>query len=864
MPYRNRQVQCLNLLSAQERYRQLGLVAQNVERLPDEAVFLDVSKAELSAISDRQLAAMQLGDEAYAGSRSFRELSQTIIKLFGKPFVVPAHHVRGAVNLLVHHLLGPEVRVLAQPLPASLQDLLTSRGAHFSELALEESPAEPFGGNVDLQGLERALKDGVGPAVLWLASTVERHGEAPISLHNFKLAAGLARAHGVPVVWHLTWMAPHAWTIQTHEGLETARLLEIIRLLAEQADYVCADGVKAGAAPKGAFLATAMQTALEHLRSSCIVFEGMPFYGGLAGRDMACLSIGLEEALDEPAIEARAVLLAATARRLQMAGLPAVAGAAGLDVDMSKLGARQPAAKHLAALLYLLSGVRLGVVEGDERLRVYWPLRGGDPEHLLWVSEALLKLWEMRDQGSRFEPSASLARMALAEPLAPPYPAPYQAKVLERLPGLEASERASALREAGYNMAFLEADAVTIDCFTDSGTNAQSDSQEASMLCARFSEALAGFQAAVSEVHGFPYVTPAHQGRGAEAILSEVLISSERPLVVGNQPFVTTLGHIQRCGGRFMDVSVPAAFTTDGMDWFKGDVDLDRLEEIIQSHGPAISYLNLGVTVNSSGGHPVRLQNLRSVRRLADDHGLRIVLDATRAVENAWFIQTHESGYASLPIQTILREMMSLADGVTISAKKDLLVHIGGFIATRHEAWHTQFQQLSERYEARNGGLAARDLAAMTQGLYEMVDDAYITHRILQVASLGERLRAMGVPTIRPVGGHAVFVDAEAFLPHLQESDHPGHALAAALYLEAGIRGMRVRSAFDVGEKRRGKDLLRLAIPRRVYHNGHLETIAQAVGQLYTRRETISGLELAYEPSSLRSTLSRFRPKGEG
>ncbi|MNY08564.1 Tyrosine phenol-lyase [compost metagenome] len=265
------------------------------------------------------------------------------------------------------------------------------------------------------------------------------------------------------------------------------------------------------------------------------------------------------------------------------------------------------------------------------------------------------------------------------------------------------------------------------------------------------------------------------------------------------------------------------------------------------------------MTVNASGGQPVRLATLRAVKAIAERHGLPIYLDATRAVENAWFIRDREAGWGASSVADLVREIAACADGVTVSAKKDLMTNIGGFLALRDPAVAERAWQVSERLAGHpaSGGLANRDLLAMACGLAEMRDDATATHRILQVRELGERLLAAGLPVIAPIGGHAVFLDAEAFLPHLGKDAHPGHALASALYLEAGVRGMMVKGSF---EGRKGVELLRIALARRVYGPGHLDAIAQALIALHRRAATIPGLAVESEPAALRATLSRFSP----
>jgi tyrosine phenol-lyase len=459
-------------------------------------------------------------------------------------------------------------------------------------------------------------------------------------------------------------------------------------------------------------------------------------------------------------------------------------------------------------------------------------------------------------------------RPAVTRPIAEP----YKIKSVEPIRMTTRSEREKAIAEAGYNTFLLRSEDVYIDLLTDSGTNAMSDRQWSALMVG--DEAYAGarsffnMERAVRETYGFKYVVPTHQGRGAENLISRILI---RPghVVPGNMYFTTTRAHQEMNGGTFVDIIIDEAHDAGVWHPFKGNVDLAKLQAVIDRYGAEnIPYVCVAVTVNLAGGQPVSMRNLREVYELCKRQGIRVWSDATRAVENAYFIKEREEGYADKPVAAILREMMSYFDGCTMSGKKDCLVNIGGFLAMNEEWILQQAREQVVVFEGMPtyGGLAGRDMEAIAQGIREMVDDDYIAHRIRQVRYLGQQLLDAGIPIVEPVGGHAVFLDARRFLPHIPQEQFPAQALAAALYVDSGVRSMErgiVSSGRDpkTGENRRPKlELVRLTIPRRVYTDRHMDVVAYSVKELYAHRDEIRGLEMIYEPPTLRFFTARFEP----
>ena len=449
---------------------------------------------------------------------------------------------------------------------------------------------------------------------------------------------------------------------------------------------------------------------------------------------------------------------------------------------------------------------------------------------------------------------------------------PWRIKVVEPLHISTRAERERAIREAGFNTFLLQSDDVYIDLLTDSGTNAMSDRQWAGMMLG--DEAYAGsrnfyhLEEAVRRHYGFPELIPTHQGRGAEHILSRMLVKPGDH-VPGNMYFTTTRAHQELAGGAFHDVIIDEAHDPASEHPFKGNVDLVKLEALVQGVGAAkIPYLSVAATVNMAGGQPISLANFRAVRELANRHGILIILDATRAVENAWFIQQREPGQRGKPVADILFEMCALADGATMSGKKDSLVNIGGWLGLRDAALAEEARSLVVMFEGLHtyGGLAGRDMEAMAIGIEESVRDEHIRSRIGQVLYLGQQLIDAGVPIVRPIGGHAVFLNAAAMLPHLPRDQFPAQALSAALYVESGIRAMErggVSAGRDhaTGENRYpALELVRLTIPRRVYTQAHMDVTAEAVIALHEISEQVNGLRFTYEPERLRFFQARFEP----
>lgn len=447
---------------------------------------------------------------------------------------------------------------------------------------------------------------------------------------------------------------------------------------------------------------------------------------------------------------------------------------------------------------------------------------------------------------------------------------PYKIKMVEPVFESTIEQRKIAIEEAGYNTFLLKSEDVYIDLLTDSGTSAMSDRQWAGMMMG--DEAYAGsrnyynLENAVTEYYGYKYLIPTHQGRGAENILSQILVKPG-DIVPGNMYFTTTRLHQELAGGTFVDVIIDEAHDPLSLHPFKGNVNLGKLEALIEKHGAdKIPYVCIATTVNMAGGQPISMQNLKDLRELTSKHGISIIHDMTRVAENAFMIQRLEKGYEDKSVKEIVKEICSYTDGATMSAKKDAMVNIGGFMATNDFDVFEEARNLVVIYEGLHtyGGLAGRDMEAMAIGIAESVQDKHIAARVGQVHYLGRKLIEAEVPIVLPVGTHGIFLDAKRFLPHIPQEQYPAQLLAAELYLESGVRTME-RGVVSAGRnKETGEnhmpelELVRLTIPRRVYTQAHMDVVAEAVERVYERRNDLKGLKMVYEPKYLRFFQARF------
>ena len=449
---------------------------------------------------------------------------------------------------------------------------------------------------------------------------------------------------------------------------------------------------------------------------------------------------------------------------------------------------------------------------------------------------------------------------------------PWKIKMVEPIRMITTEERIKACQEAGFNTFLMRSEDVYIDLLTDSGTSAMSDRQWAGIMLG--DEAYAGsrnfyhLETAIQKYYGYEYVVPTHQGRGAEHLISQAIIN-EGDYIPGNMYFTTTRLHQELAGGIFVDVIIDEAHDPTDQHPFKGNVDREKMQALVDEVGAEkIPYVSLAGTVNMAGGQPVSMANVKALKAFCDIHGIRVYLDATRMYENAFFIQEREEGYADKSIAEILLEFCSYTDGAWMSAKKDNLVNIGGWLAVNQEDVAEKARNMVVVYEGLHtyGGMAGRDMEALAIGIEEGVHDDHVASRVRQVRYLGKLLLDWAIPIMEPIGGHAIFVDAKRFYDHIPQDQFPAQTLAAQLYLDSGVRSME-RGVVSAGRDPKTGDhrypaleLTRLTIPRRVYTQAHMDVVAESLKAVYDIRKKTKGLKLVYEPQYLRFFQARFEP----
>lgn len=450
---------------------------------------------------------------------------------------------------------------------------------------------------------------------------------------------------------------------------------------------------------------------------------------------------------------------------------------------------------------------------------------------------------------------------------------PFRIKAVEPIRMTTRAERTRLIRDAHYNLFALHADDVLIDLLTDSGTSAMSAAQWSGMM--RGDESYAGspsyhrFEAAVQELMPFEHVIPTHQGRAAERILMGIVAGPDA-IIPNNTHFDTTRANVESTGAEAVDLVIEEGLDPAAQHPFKGNMDLDRLDALLDEQGDRVPLVMLTITNNSGGGQPVSMANVRGAHAICTRHGVPLFIDACRFAENAYFIKQREPGYAETPVADIVRELFAHADGMTMSAKKDGLANIGGWLALNDDAWAEEARNqliLTEGFPTY-GGLAGRDLEAIAVGLTEIVDEDYLEYRIASTRYLGRALIDLDVPIVQPVGGHAVYIDAKAMLPHIPPLDYPGQALAVALYVAGGIRGCEIGSVMfgqqpDGSEQPAQMELVRLAIPRRVYTQSHVDYVIECIAAVNADKASLNGFAITEAPDQLRHFTAHFSPLGE-
>ncbi len=881
-PHKIKTVRLLPFPTVEERKKFLARAQFNVFNLLPAQVTFDMCSNAMNAVSQEQLSTQFLGDEAYAGARNFERLEEAVTGVFGHSYVCPAHNVLGAIKLVLATLTVPGSVVPTNH--RTWTDVLEAGGLQPRDVRFHE--AQVFTGDVDILLLEELLKDG-GVSVVDLQAFAD--GQHPFSLANLRSVRELTRHHGVRLVCNGSRVIENAWYIQRHEpGWGHRSIADIVRQIAKTCGVFMVDGAQDPKCNTGGLLSTDDPDDYEKLMNEVVVYEGLHTYGGMAGRTMEMLARGLVEMCEESEVHWVMQQTERFTRRLREAGVPLERGCDGAYIETWRFlpHVEDHAQDTFSAALYQLAGVRAiahGRVGRDAYVPVQIPRLAMTNEQLDQVADAIISLYGQREKIQPLQLRAEgefRDQMAYRGPLSDlePYDFdtfPYEIHTIEHIGRLDRREREQTIRAAGYNTFLLRSADVAIDLLTDSGTSAMSTDQWAAWDATRAttgnSAAYQKLVANLQDITGYEHIIPTHQGRAAEHILSSILIKPGQ-IVPGNMYFTTTKLHQELAGGVFADVIVDEAHDPEDDHPWKGNIDLAKLEALVDEHGSEqIAYVSFEHCVNMAGGQPASMDNMKAVYAWCQARGIPVIFDATRCVENARMIQSRDPRYRDVKIRDILREMMLYGDGCTVSGKKDFLINIGGIQAFRDNAeWARRARHLLRLYEGNvtDGGLATADVAAMARGVEEMLDDRYIRSRVAQTRLLGQLLMDGGVPIVRPPGGHAIFLDARRFLPHVDQDEFPAQTLAAEIYVETGVRTMERGNVSkgrnpETGENYRPDlELVRLTIPRRVYTNDHMRGVAEGIIRLYERRDEIRGLRFVYEPAQLRFFQARFERVG--
>ncbi len=881
-PHKIKTVRLLRFPSIGERKRHLAGAHFNVFNLTPSQIAFDMCSSGTSASSQEQLAGQLIGDEAYAGSRNFEALEQAVHQVLGHTYVCPTHNGLGSTKLVTSTMV-PAGSVLPSNARTRL-DVLGPMKIRYPDV--RDARQSPFTGNVDLEKLETTLKD---EPVALVGLQAFADGQHPFSLENLRAIRALADAYGKRLICDGSRVIENAWFIQCHEpGQADRSIAEIVKQIAKTCHLFQIDGAQDPKCNTGGILTTDNPDDHEKFRNEVVVFEGLHTYGGMAGRTMEALARGLLEMCDEDEVHWVMLQTERFNQRLLEGGVPLERGCDGAYIRANEF------LEHLedhtqdtfSAALYLISGVRAvahGLVGRDHLVPVQIPRLAMMNDQLDQVADAIVALYRQRGQvlglkATRPGRWRDQLEYHWVYPALEPFAFdtfPYEIHTVEKVGVLTRGQRRKAIRAAGYNTFLLMSADVSIDLLTDSGTSAMSTGQWAAYDGARASATTSDeylrLVDKLREVTGYQHVIPTHQGRAAEHILSQICIEPGQ-LVPGNMYFTTTKLHQEMAGGVFVDVIVDDAHDPQSHFPWKGNIDLGKLEGLIDEHGAEkIAYISFEHSVNMAGGQPASMDNMKDVYELCSRIDVPVFFDATRLVENACLIQQRDPRYHDTSIKDIVREMMLYGDGCTVSGKKDFLINIGGVLCFREDAdLAEKAREMLRVYEGNvtDGGLATADLAAITGGLEEMLDDRYIRSRVRQTQYLGQLLLDAGVPIVTPPGSHAIFLDAKRFLPHIDQDQYPAQRLAAEIFVETGVRAMergnvsKGRNPSTGDNYRPPLELVRLTIPRRVYTNDHMRAVAEGIVRVHERREQIRGLEFVYEPEKLRFFQGRFQDAG--
>lgn len=855
----------------------------NVFNLTPSQVGFDMCSYGTSAMTQEQLSGQLIGDEAYAGARNFERLQRAVRKVLGHTYVCPAHNGLGCVKLVTATLVPP-----GSVLPSNARtriDVLTPREVEVPDIRDHEEHI--YTGNADLTRLLEILESG-RVSIVGLQAFAD--GQHPFSLQNLRAVRALADRFGKRLILDGSRVIENAWYIQRHEpGMANRTIAELVKEIAKTVHIFQIDASQDPKCQSGGLLATDNPEDFERFMNAVVVYEGLHTYGGMAGRTMEVFARGLEEMCQENEVQWVMQQTERFTQRLRHAGVPLERGCDGAYILADAFFPHHERYQQdaFSAALYETAAVRAlahGLVGRDNLVPVQIPRLAMTSRQLDQVADAVIALYQHRQQVPPLElvrggtwRDQMAYRWIYCDIESYEFDTyPFVIHTIERIGDLSREQRWRAIREAGFNTFLLRSADVGIDLLTDSGTSAMSTEQWSAYDRARStpttSDEYLRLERVVREVTGYEHVIPTHQGRAAEQILSEVMIRPGQ-IVPGNMYFTTTKLHQELAGGVFADVIVDEAHDAQSEHPWKGNIDLAKLERLVEQHGAEqVAYVSFEHSVNMAGGQPVSLENMRRVYAYCSSLHIPVFFDATRMAENACMIQQREPGHEQTKVSDILREMLVYGDGCTVSGKKDFLINIGGLLAFRDNAeWADAARGKLRVYEGNitDGGLAASDLAAIAVGMGEMLDDRYIRARVRQTDALGQMLLDAGVPIVTPTGSHAIFLDARRFLPHVDQDEYPAQRLAGEIYVECGVRAMERGNVSkgrnpETGQNYRpALELVRLTLPRRVYTRNHMRAVADGVIRVFERREQIQGLRFAYEPKQLRFFQGRFEPLEE-
>ncbi len=904
-PYKIKEVKKMRSHTAYERWNILKRIGFNTFHVVSDNVSFDMIARGMSAWSHHQKAGFMIGDEAYAGSVNCAALETVALETLGLQKLVPSHNGIGAEKLLATTMIEEGRTVLHNRgiTPALVIDCKGEPVDVTSEKARRFPLPSEFGSDVDLNRLDQKISElgNKGIAYIHLECCAYEWNGQPMSIGNMEEVSKRARKEGIPLVLDISLAMESAyWNRKT--GKCSGDLIDIVKKMVNLADVVLMDASLDARSDVGGFIASNRDDLFEKFRNQVVVFEGLHTYGGMTGRAMEVFARGLDEMRRDEYVEWHQEQIHTLAEMLREAKVPFFEGAKGIALDVGNF---LPHLKDednpkfvLAACLYIHGGIRprldglwdthsVGGLAGVLGLDL--PRCAYTYNHLREVADVISSAYAQRDEiaglklinqpefvdEAVFEPTnwrLFVAFQRLERSVKRLYE-PYKIAIFEPLKITDRQYRKKATEEAGYNTFLLESRDVYIDLLTDSGTSAMScyqwegmtDSMDTPYSSRHYQNLINTF----GEVLGYNHIIPTHQGRAAEHIMSQTMIRPGQ-IVPGNMYFTTTKLHQEMAGGVFVDVIVDEAHDPLSEYPWKGNIDVKKVKGLIDEHGAEkIAYISFEMSVNMAGGQPYSMDNLKELSRLCQKYSIPIMFDATRCVENAHMIKLKDPAYSDWTVREILQEMMSYGDGCTISCKKDFLVNMGGLLACNSDSLAKKFRRLLRNWEGdvTNGGMDPKDIEALHRGFLDSLDDDYIKMRIEQTQQLGAKLVQESIPIVMPPGTHAIFLDAKRFLPHIDQDEYPAQALAAAIYMETGVRTMERGNVSKGRDPHTGKnyrpalELVRCTIPRRVYTGSHMDFVVDGIKRLYDKREKITGLEFVYEPKVLRFFQGRFKPK---